>query len=840
MTVKHSRNNRRLVSRWLGLSLTMSAVFGGSASADTFTWTGVAGQSWSASDNWDAGIPNSAIDTAIVFDSAGTSNSTMDIPGGLTLNSITFTANAGPREIIAVAGRSLIFDGTAPFINHFNQTGGGLTALLPTVTVNQTLTLNGVNSFDRQFIFGSTAVISGIGGITVQSGVFATNAANAYSGPTLITGGLWGASNSGSFGNTSSVTVQSGGGLQLFGTGTMNVNRPLFLSGSGDGTITTYALAASSGAGNSNGGTKAWAGAVTLLGASTLRSFSGSALALTGLDPLDLNGHTVTFATSASSQDAITITKPIQGSGGIVVNAHPSSLGVTLGSDSNTFTGPVRVQQGVLGISSNQALGDSANTLTIDGGTLRAQSGFLFSTSLVIPASRSILIGAGGATFSGRMSPNTNEALVIQTTLSGSNPIRIERRVNLSAVNTFTGTLSLLSGSTLTITSDAALGGSDALVRFEGTQSNPAVLNLPDPIILPAGRGFELAGETGRIIVIGGSEIYAGFTGTGMLQLNQIGSGTVVLGGGNTHTGGTTLLSGGYFQIAHDSAFGAPGAPLVIDGGWLKAGDHLTIPENRPTRINSSAVLVDTNGFSIVMNNNLDDGGPLPGFQVSKLGEGRFSFNGSAPEGLFVIEEGEFCGTGTIRELRLLRESVFSPGNSAGLLTVAGDFSVVMDFEFPFNVRMDIELGGIDRGLGYDALDVGGTARLDGDLVLRFIDGFEKHALAGDTFTVLRSGQLEGIFGNIQNGERLQTIDGLGSFVVHYGPDSRFDPNSVVLSDYVAVPEPAALGMVVLGAGLLSQRLRRRLARPESAEVWLDRQRHSSPIVHACRSGCGV
>lgn len=805
------RGSDRSVSALLFVTL-LAAWSAGTALGATHIWTGLDGASWSSAGNWDNGVPAGAADTAIVFDSATTPSSTMDIAGGLTLNSMTFTAAASPREILAVAGRSLIFDGADAFINHFNATGTGTTVLRPTVTLNQTLTLNGLNSFDRQFIFrpdAGTSGISGNGGLRVQSGVFATNGNNTYTGATVVSGGLLGGSTSAAFGNSSSVTVESGGGIQLFGTGTVNVNRPLFLSGSGDGVVTTYALAATSGAGNTSGGTKAWAGEITLLGNSTMRFFGGSPLALTGASPLDLNGHTASFITSSGATNAISLSKPIQGSGGITVNADPSSGGVNLVSDANTFTGAVHVANGFLGVSSNQALGNSDNVLTLDGGGLRAQSIFVFSTSLVIPESRKILIGSGGATFSGRATPSSSEALVLQTSLSGSNPIRIERQVRFDAANTFDGTLTLMPGASLTIAADAALGDHASQLRFEGTAASPSVLKMPTPVSLSAARTFEISGETARLDVIGGSEILSSFSGPGRLLLNQIGSGTVVLGGTNTHAGGTRLLSGGFFQIDNDSAFGASGSPLAVAGGWLKAGGNLEIPGTRPTRIETFGTLIDTNGFEMILNNDIEDGDAFAGFDIQKQGAGTLVYNGNAPEGHFRIDEGNFGGSGSVKRLSLSREVVFSPGNSTGLFSVSEDFNVIQDFEFSFDVRLLMELGDTSRGQGYDALDVGGTARLDGSLLLQLVNGFQDRVSFTDTFTLLQSGNLTGEFLNAANGQRLSTVDGLGSFIVSYGPESPFDPTSVVLSAYLAVPEPGALGIVGMACGLMLRRPRR-------------------------------
>lgn len=85
----------------------------------------------------------------------------------------------------------------------------------------------------------------------------------------------------------------------------------------------------------------------------------------------------------------------------------------------------------------------------------------------------------------------------------------------------------------------------------------------------------------------------------------------------------------------------------------------------------------------------------------------------------------------------------------------------------------------------------GGTldaAGISGQLQLALIDGFAP--AAGDTFTVLTAAAgIFGTFANVANGQRLTTLDSLGSFLVHYGPASAFNPNQVILSAF----EPAEL-----------------------------------------------
>jgi hypothetical protein len=84
---------------------------------------------------------------------------------------------------------------------------------------------------------------------------------------------------------------------------------------------------------------------------------------------------------------------------------------------------------------------------------------------------------------------------------------------------------------------------------------------------------------------------------------------------------------------------------------------------------------------------------------------------------------------------------------------------------------------------------------------------------ATDIFTLLTADDiLAGAFGNVASGSRLDTGDGFGTFLVHYGAGSSFGANNLVLTDFrssrVAVPEPTPIFLLV--PGLLVLWLRRR------------------------------
>jgi hypothetical protein len=64
------------------------------------------------------------------------------------------------------------------------------------------------------------------------------------------------------------------------------------------------------------------------------------------------------------------------------------------------------------------------------------------------------------------------------------------------------------------------------------------------------------------------------------------------------------------------------------------------------------------------------------------------------------------------------------------------------------------------------------------------------------------------VFNNVANGQTL-FVNG-GSFLVNYGTGSTFAANSLVLSNFVAVPEPTTWSMLLAGTVACALACRRR------------------------------
>jgi hypothetical protein len=138
---------------------------------------------------------------------------------------------------------------------------------------------------------------------------------------------------------------------------------------------------------------------------------------------------------------------------------------------------------------------------------------------------------------------------------------------------------------------------------------------------------------------------------------------------------------------------------------------------------------------------------------------------------------------GTFNGSLVNQGGTLAPGHSPGSTTIVGSYAQQS------GAKLAIEVGGTSAGTTYDVVNITSIANIGGQLQLALLNWFVPGG--SDTFTVLSAGSgLLGTFTNVANGQRLITLDSLGSFLVHYGSGSAFNPNQVVLSSFVSAVLP--------------------------------------------------
>ena len=318
----------------------------------------------------------------------------------------------------------------------------------------------------------------------------------------------------------------------------------------------------------------------------------------------------------------------------------------------------------------------------------------------------------------------------------------------------------------------------------------------------------------------------------------QSGSGTL-RGGGDVTFSGATSIVGGIVDIGGTvDVFGTvrfEGSAQRL-GAEMRMGSLSSWP--RP-RVGSVAIVADA------ATGELDVGGGdllVAGSTLSVTGNATV-FGGSielqesvlALGGVLDATAARVAGEGTIQGDATIvggvvpdpflplpprpRSGVLSPG--AELMLGLGDGgSDLGEFAIDGNLILEegsvlaIELGGVTTGVEHDLVTVSGSATIGGILALSFLDGLEGQIEeTGALVVVDAASTILGEFENAASGERLATVDGLGSFMVSYGLGSAFNPAALVLSNFQPIPEPSTALLIATGMLLLC--VRHRLPLPE-------------------------
>ena len=234
---------------------------------------------------------------------------------------------------------------------------------------------------------------------------------------------------------------------------------------------------------------------------------------------------------------------------------------------------------------------------------------------------------------------------------------------------------------------------------------------------------------------------------TGRVGVSHVGSGITVLTSAANYTGATLVSSG---TLVVEQGLGG-GGNVTVSGGSLDVTGGLTA-DGGTVRLENGTINADA---------------------ISLAGGGVFQFLGGA------LHADTFTGNMTNQGGKL------APGHSAGSTTIVGNYT-----QQAAGI-LEIEIGGLLVASQYDFVNITGVASVQGSqLNLAMLGGYTPASSA--SFTVLNAGSLLGFFSNVTDGQRLATVDGLGSFLVRYGPTSPFNPNQIVLTSFAPIALLAA------------------------------------------------
>ncbi len=306
--------------------------------------------------------------------------------------------------------------------------------------------------------------------------------------------------------------------------------------------------------------------------------------------PVALMSPTTSVTVSAGNN--LTLSGAIAGSGALTLSAGSMTL-----SGANTFSGGLNVNSGGnLIFTADNNLGSTTGTVAISGGTLQLNG----AGGITLSASRSILIGAGGATINENSAGNLTLPDVIANAGSSAGALYITGAGagiyvpgNNGAQNTYSGGTHLGPGTTSVI-NDSSIGsastgnlvsgpfGTGTLYMDGGSQrpTSGGSYTIGNAVQITADSTF-IAGQTNTLTFSGPITLV-----NGTRTINQQSAGAIIFTGSLTDSGsnyGLVKSGSGTLQLmASDSYTG----PTTINAGTLIAGG--------PASLGSTAVSMTT------------------------------------------------------------------------------------------------------------------------------------------------------------------------------------------------------------------------------------------------------
>lgn len=305
----------------------------------------------------------------------------------------------------------------------------------------------------------------------------------------------------------------------------------------------------------------------------------------------------------------------------------------------------------------------------------------------------------------------------------------------------------------------AVFQGTAGTVTVEGAQRTTGLQFVSD--------GYRLqSGAAGSLILVNGAQgnasvrvdpnatatLDVSLTGSG--ALGKYDSGTLVLNGANSYSGGTQL-NGGMLVLGNDAALGA---------GRLTAANGTTLDSNRALRLANAITL---NGATTLAGSHdlILDGAISGGGSLIKQGDSALTLNGQSTLGASQILGGRLIVGGSagssarldsdvavsegallgghgriLGNVDLASGATLAPGNSIGTLTVEGDVAFASGSALEIEATPD---GSADRLIATGAVSLGSSS-------LRVLAGSGSWA-PSTAYGIVQAGSLSGTFGSVSS-----------------------------------------------------------------------------------------
>ena len=468
--------------------------------------------------------------------------------GGITVSSIIANNGAGALTLVVTGGNTVTLSGANTFT-------GGIVLNSGTLSYNTIANNTALGALTNTITFSGSATLTQAAAsmnnarsIILANGSIA-NFANAaiattYSGAITGTGGI-------AINNTTNVATTFSGANTF--TGPINITLGYFTTGSTTAT------------GNANN-------AVNIVGATTTGLTLANSISIGSLSGVGLVTLAANTLTIGGNNESTTYAGVISSSGSPTTSLIKTGTGILTLTGTSSFTGATTINGGFINISNVRNLG-SGTAISVNGGGLQFSPNP--TNASADPSTRTITIGAGGATFD----TNGNQ-VAFENAIGVSGTGGLTKTGNgtltLAGANTYTGATTVTMGVLNLKNASAVSAGSAVTVAANGS----LVLTLAGtndfgsrPLTI-SGTG-SAAGMPGALVNVLGTNTYSGAITLGADATVSAAAGTLALSSASAVTGsgfGLTLTGSGNGTLSGAIQTGAGGLTKTGNGTWTLSG----------------------------------------------------------------------------------------------------------------------------------------------------------------------------------------------------------------------------------------------------------------------------
>jgi autotransporter-associated beta strand protein len=525
---------------------------------------------------------------------------------------------------------------------------------------------NGTLLFNRSDDFTFGGAISGTGSLIKDgAGTLTLTGSVTYSGTTTVLGGALLIGTGGTSGNWD---------------GDLNINSTLTFNRS-DSIVYSHVV---SGTGSL---IKTGTGTLTLTNANT---YTGGTVISVGTLQIGNGGTTGSIVGNVTNNANLAFNRvdDVAFSGAITGTGTLTKLGagtLTL-TGSNTYGGGTSINAGILQVGDGGTNGNLTGNVSNTGALVFNRAGTMSYSGAISGSGTFSKVGSGTLNLTGNNTYTGATSLVGNVNVISGGRIEGTSGIAVAAGASQSGSLRV-SGTSSRVTTAGTITvgglGSGALTIDDGGTVNASNILLGAETgstgVLNIGSGAAAGFLNATTVVDGagvGSAVNLNFTDSGYtlganllhtLTVNQNGSGTTILTGVNSYTGGTHL-NAGTLRVKSNSNLGGAASALYFNGGTLQWEATVT---NLPRSIvlESGGGTIDTGSFNVTGTGVISGSGSL-----KKTGSGILSLTGANTyTGNLTVSAGTLRGNSTS-----LRGNILNNGAVEFLQTASGTYAGVM------------------------------------------------------------------------------------------------------------------------------------------------------------------